>query len=160
MQPTHAFLSSFSDLVHTTDSLRNAKLSTGKTEKESHNVDAVAEPYKAENARIVRENNDLHQQLLRLKEEKDRETRGKLHSLLTLHPHQAQMHRFLLTSPPELKARFRKLDHETNDLKFLNNQYMHKVRCLEKDGKAKSERIQQLQEKNMQAVVQTPGNGR
>lgn len=37
---------------------------------------------------------------------------------------------------------------------------MHKVRCLEKDGKAKSERIQQLQEKNMQAVVQTPGNAR
>jgi len=42
----------------------------------------------------------------------------------------------------------------------LNNQYVHKVRCLEKDGKAKAERIQQLQEKNMQAVVQTPGNAR
>ncbi|TNM87525.1 hypothetical protein fugu_005746 [Takifugu bimaculatus] len=122
----------FNDLVHTTDSLRNAKLSVGKTEKESRNVDALVEPYRAENARIVRENNDLHQQLLRQKEEKDRETR-------------------------ELKARVRKLDHEANDLKFLNNQYVHKVRCLEKDGKAKSERIQQLQEKNMQAVVQTPG---
>lgn len=57
----------------------------------------------------------------------------------------------------ELKAHIRKLDHETSDLKFLNNQYVHKVRCLEKDGKAKAERIQQLQEKNMQAVVQTPG---
>lgn len=56
-----------------------------------------------------------------------------------------------------MKAQIRKLDHETNDLKFLNNQYVHKVRCLEKDGKIKSERIQQLQEKNMQAVVQTPG---
>ncbi|XP_056894777.1 centrosomal protein of 135 kDa [Takifugu flavidus] len=122
----------FNDLVHTTDSLRNAKLSVGKTEKESRNVDALVEPYRAENARIVRENNDLHQQLLRQKEEKDRETR-------------------------ELKARVRKLDHEANDLKFLNNQYVHKVRCLEKDGKTKSERIQQLQEKNMQAVVQTPG---
>lgn len=58
---------------------------------------------------------------------------------------------------PELKTRIRKLDHETSDLKFLNNQYVHKVRCLEKDSKAKTERIQQLQEKNMQAVVQTPG---
>lgn len=57
----------------------------------------------------------------------------------------------------ELKAFIRKLDHETSDLKFLNNQYVHKVRALEKDSKAKSERIQQLQEKNMQAVVQTPG---
>lgn len=60
----------------------------------------------------------------------------------------------------ELKTHIRKLDHETSDLKFLNNQYVHKVRCLEKDGKAKAERIQQLQEKNMQAVVQTPGNVR
>lgn len=57
----------------------------------------------------------------------------------------------------ELKAYIRKLDHETSDLKFLNNQYVNKVRALEKDSKAKSERIQQLQEKNMQAVVQTPG---
>ncbi|XP_072538741.1 centrosomal protein of 135 kDa isoform X1 [Salminus brasiliensis] len=122
----------FSDLVHTTESLRNAKLSAGKTEKESRNLDALLEPYKTENARLVRENNELHLGLLKLKEDKDRTTR-------------------------ELKAYIRKLDHETSDLKFLNNQYVHKVRALEKDSKAKSERIQQLQEKNMQAVVQTPG---
>ncbi|XP_036970306.1 centrosomal protein of 135 kDa [Acanthopagrus latus] len=122
----------FSDLVHTTESLRNAKLSAGKTEKESRNFDALLEPYRAENARAVRENNELHQELLKLREEKDRVTR-------------------------ELKTHIRKLDHESSDLKFLNNQYVHKVRCLEKDSKAKAERIQQLQEKNMQAVVQTPG---
>ncbi|KAM4738802.1 centrosomal protein of 135 kDa isoform 2-T2 [Anableps anableps] len=122
----------FSDLVHTTESLRNAKLSAGKTEKESRNVDALLEPYRAENARLVRENNDLHLELLKLREEKDCVSK-------------------------ELKTHIRKLDHETSDLKFLNNQYVHKVRCLEKDSKAKAERIQQLQEKNMQAVVQTPG---
>ncbi|XP_056271172.1 centrosomal protein of 135 kDa isoform X2 [Pseudoliparis swirei] len=122
----------FSDLVHTTESLRSAKLSAGKNEKETRNVEAFLEPYRAENARVVRENNELHLDLLKLKEEKDRV--GK-----------------------ELKTHIRKLDHETSDLKFLNNQYVHKVRCLEKDGKAKAERIQQLQEKNMQAVVQTPG---
>ncbi|KAM4548689.1 centrosomal protein of 135 kDa isoform 2-T2 [Odontesthes bonariensis] len=122
----------FSDLVHTTESLRNAKLSAGKTEKESRNVDALLEPYRNENAKVVRENNELHLELLKLREEKDRFTR-------------------------ELKTHIRKLDHETSDLKFLNNQYVHKVRCLEKDSKAKAERIQQLQEKNMQAVVQTPG---
>lgn len=61
---------------------------------------------------------------------------------------------------PELQAHITKLDHETTELKFLNNQYVHKFRCLEKDSKAKSERIQQLQEKNMQAVVQTPGKSR
>ncbi|XP_021455103.1 centrosomal protein of 135 kDa isoform X2 [Oncorhynchus mykiss] len=122
----------FSDLVHTTESLRNAKLNAGKTEKESRNLDALLEPYKTENARLVRENNELHLGLLKLGEEKERVSR-------------------------ELKAYIRKLDHETSDLKFLNNQYVHKVRSLEKDSKAKTERIQQLQEKNMQAVVQTPG---
>ncbi|XP_023127563.2 centrosomal protein of 135 kDa isoform X2 [Amphiprion ocellaris] len=122
----------FSDLVHTTESLRNVKLSAGKTEKESRNLDALLEPYRAENAQVVRENNELHLELLKLKEEKDRVTR-------------------------ELKTHIRKLDHQTSDLKFLNNQYVHKVRCLEKDSKAKAERIQQLQEKNLQAVVQTPG---
>ncbi|XP_028301260.1 centrosomal protein of 135 kDa-like [Gouania willdenowi] len=122
----------FSDLIHTTESLRNAKLSVGKTEKNSQNFDALLEPYKAENARVVKENNELHLELLKLREEKDRVTR-------------------------ELKSHVRKLDHQTSDLKFLNNQYVHKVRCLEKDSKAKAERIQQLQEKNMQAVVQTPG---
>ncbi|KAM9435733.1 centrosomal protein of 135 kDa isoform 2-T2 [Clarias gariepinus] len=122
----------FGDLVHTTESLRSAKLSAGKTEKDSRNVDSLLEPYKTENARLIRENNELHLGLLKLREDKDRTTR-------------------------ELKAFIRKLDHETTDLKFLNNQYVHKVHSLEKDSKAKSEKIQQLQEKNMQAVVQTPG---
>ncbi|XP_077964952.1 centrosomal protein of 135 kDa isoform X3 [Gasterosteus aculeatus] len=122
----------FSDLIHTTESLRNTKLSAGKTEEETRTFDALLEPYRAENARVVRENNQLHLELLKLKEEKDRVGR-------------------------ELKTHIRKLGHETSDLKFLNNQYVHKVRCLEKDSKAKAERIQQLQEKNMQAVVQTPG---
>ncbi|XP_037325419.2 centrosomal protein of 135 kDa [Pungitius pungitius] len=122
----------FGDLIHTTESLRNLKLSAGKTEEETQTFDALLEPYRAENARVVRENNELHLELLKLKEEKDRVGR-------------------------ELKTHIRKLGHETSDLKFLNNQYAHKVRCLEKDSKAKAERIQQLQEKNMQAVVQTPG---
>lgn len=122
----------FSDLVHTTESLRNAKLSVGKTEKESKNLDAVLEPYRTENARLVRENNELHLGLLKLKEEKDKQSK-------------------------DLKSSIRKLEHETADLKFLNNQYVHKVRSLEKDSKAKTDKIQQLQEKNLQAVVQTPG---
>ena len=57
----------------------------------------------------------------------------------------------------ELKASLRKLEHENADLKFLNNQYVHKVKQLEKESKQKSDRILQLQEKNFQAVVQTPG---
>lgn len=57
----------------------------------------------------------------------------------------------------DLKASLRRIEHETSDLKFLNNQYIHKIKVLEKEAKAKTEKIQQLQEKNLQAVVQTPG---
>ncbi|NXI32950.1 CP135 protein, partial [Sterrhoptilus dennistouni] len=122
----------FSDLVHTTESLRRAKLSSGKTEKECSNYDTILEPYKTENTRLTRENNDLHLEILKLKEQSDRHVK-------------------------DLKASLRRVEHETSDLKFLNNQYMHKIKVLEKETKAKTEKIQQLQEKNLQAVVQTPG---
>ncbi|XP_035753714.1 centrosomal protein of 135 kDa isoform X2 [Egretta garzetta] len=122
----------FSDLVHTTESLRSAKLSAGKSEKECSNYDAILEPYKTENAKLTRENNELHLEILKLKEQSDRHVK-------------------------DLKASLRKVEHETADLKFLNNQYIHKIKMLEKENKAKTEKIQQLQEKNLQAVVQTPG---
>uniref|UniRef100_A0A8C5LVC5 Centrosomal protein of 135 kDa n=1 Tax=Leptobrachium leishanense TaxID=445787 RepID=A0A8C5LVC5_9ANUR len=122
----------FSDLVHTTESLRNIKLTAGKTEQERKNFDSVVEPYKTENARLVRENNELHLELLKLKEDSDRHIK-------------------------DLKASLRKLEHQTADLKFLNNQYVHKIRSMEKANKAKLGKIQELQEKNLQAVVQTPG---
>ncbi|OPJ71146.1 centrosomal protein of isoform B [Patagioenas fasciata monilis] len=122
----------FSDLVRTTESLRNAKLSAGKNEKECSNYDAILEPYKTENAKLTRENNELHLEILKLKEQSDRHVK-------------------------DLKASLRRVEHETGDLKFLNNQYVHKIKMLEKENKAKTEKIQQLQEKNLQAVVQTPG---
>ncbi|XP_065490319.1 centrosomal protein of 135 kDa [Caloenas nicobarica] len=122
----------FSDLVRTTESLRSAKLSAGKNEKECSNYDAILEPYKTENAELTRENNELHLEILKLKEQSDRHVK-------------------------DLKASLRRVEHETGDLKFLNNQYVHKIKMLEKENKAKTEKIQQLQEKNLQAVVQTPG---
>uniref|UniRef100_A0A5F8HAI4 Centrosomal protein 135 n=1 Tax=Monodelphis domestica TaxID=13616 RepID=A0A5F8HAI4_MONDO len=120
------------DLVHTTESLRKTKLYVGKAEKESANFDYVLEPYKKENAKLTRENNELHLDLLRTKEQSE-------------------------ISIKDLKVKLRKMEIETADLKFLNNQYAHKFRVLEKESKAKNEKIQQLQEKNLQAVVQTPG---
>lgn len=56
-----------------------------------------------------------------------------------------------------MKTTLKKCARETADLKFLNNQYVHKLKLLEKESKAKNEKIQQLQEKNLQAIVQTPG---
>ncbi|KAJ7410493.1 Testis-specific protein 10 protein [Willisornis vidua] len=121
----------FSDLVHTTESLRSAKLSAGKTEKECSNYDTILEPYKTENAKLTRENNELHLEILKLKEQSDRHVK-------------------------DLKVSLRRAEHEASDLKFLNNQYIHKIKMLEKENKAKTEKIQHLQEKNLQAVVQTP----
>ncbi|XP_007944424.1 centrosomal protein of 135 kDa [Orycteropus afer afer] len=122
----------FSDLVHTTESLRKSKLSSVKAEKESANFDFVLEPYKVENARLSRENNELYLELMKLREQSDQQIK-------------------------ELKASLKKCTRETGDLKFLNNQYVHKLKLLEKESRAKNEKIQLLQEKNMHAVVQTPG---
>uniref|UniRef100_A0A673TC99 Centrosomal protein 135 n=1 Tax=Suricata suricatta TaxID=37032 RepID=A0A673TC99_SURSU len=122
----------FSDLVHTTESLRKSKLSAVKAEKESANFDFVLEPYKLENARLTKENNELYLELMKLREQSSQNIK-------------------------ELKTTLKKYAHETADLKFLNNQYVHKLKLLEKESKAKNERIQQLQEKNLHAVVQTPG---
>ncbi|KAF0883251.1 CP135 protein, partial [Crocuta crocuta] len=125
----------FSDLVHTTESLRKSKLCAVKAEKESANFDFVLEPYKLENARLVKENNELYLELMKLREQSSQHIK-------------------------ELKTTLKKCAHETADLKFLNNQYVHKLKLLEKESKAKNERIQQLQEKNLHAVVQTPGGSK
>ncbi|XP_029091817.1 centrosomal protein of 135 kDa isoform X2 [Monodon monoceros] len=122
----------FSDLVHTTESLRKSKLSAVKAEKESANFDFVLEPYKLENARLSKENNELYLELMKLREQSGQHIK-------------------------ELKTTLKKCARETADLKFLNNQYIHKLKLLEKESKAKNEKIQQLQEKNLQAIVQTPG---
>ena len=57
----------------------------------------------------------------------------------------------------EFKSSLRKFEHENNDLKFLNNQYVHKIRAMERESKDKSDHILKLQEKNFNAVIQTPG---
>lgn len=56
-----------------------------------------------------------------------------------------------------MKIALKTCTREAADLQFLNNQYVHKLKLLEKESKAKNEKIQQLQEKNLHAVVQTPG---
>lgn len=58
---------------------------------------------------------------------------------------------------PDLKSSLRQLEHQNADLRFLNDQYVHKVRALEKESKLKTDKILQLQEKNFHAVVMTPG---
>ena len=122
----------FTDLVHTTESLKNVKVQLNRREKEKATYEDNAEPYRSDNAKLVRENNELHLQLIRVKEDSE-------HTI------------------KELKSSMRKLEHENADLKFLNTQYVHKVKALEKDSQDKTSRINDLQEKNLHAVVETPG---
>lgn len=90
------------------------------------------EPYQADNARFIKENNELHQRVLKVKENSDQRIR-------------------------ELKAILRRFEHENADLKFLNTQYLQRLRTQEKESGRKTEKILELQEKNFQAVIQTPG---
>lgn len=122
----------FGDLLHTTESLKNAKLQLGKQREQKGVWEQHAEPYKADNSRLVKENNELHQQVIRLKESAEVRVR-------------------------DLKATLRRLEHENADLKFLNTQYVQRLRAQEKESQAKTEKILELQEKNFQAVIQTPG---
>ena len=71
----------FADLIHTTESLKNAKLDLGKQTVENKEIDSAVEPYKSDNARLIKENNDLHKQAIKNKEESDALVRGKLNSV-------------------------------------------------------------------------------
>ena len=53
-----------------------------------------------------------------------------------------------------MRGVLRQVEHENADLKFLNTQYAHKLRVQEADNQAKTERIQRLLEKNLDAVVE------
>ena len=122
----------FSDLIHTTESLKTCKLQLNRQDTSRNVSEDSTEPYRNDNAKLVRENNELHLELIKQKEESD----GKI---------------------KDLRDKVRQLEHENADLKFLNSQYVHKVRALEKDLQSRTDKIHELQEKNLQAVVETPG---
>ena len=90
------------------------------------------EPYQTDNARVIKENNELHQRIIRMKESAELKT-------------------------TQLKAILRRMEHENADLKFLNTQYLQRIRAQEKESERKTEKILELQEKNFQAVIETPG---
>ncbi|CAH1777334.1 unnamed protein product, partial [Owenia fusiformis] len=66
----------FADLIHTTESLKRAKLETVRP-KETKDFSAAVDPYKSDNAKLVKENNQLHVQLIKKTEESDATIRGK-----------------------------------------------------------------------------------
>uniref|UniRef100_A0A0L8HX36 Centrosomal protein of 135 kDa n=2 Tax=Octopus bimaculoides TaxID=37653 RepID=A0A0L8HX36_OCTBM len=120
----------FVDLLKTIEDLRKIKVEHSR--KSDAEDPTIVDSYKNDNAKLVKENNALNLKLLKATEQNN-------------------------TAMKDLKSSLRKSEHTLADIKFLNNQYLHKIKLLEKESKEKSDRIQQLQEKNFHAVVQTPG---
>ena len=136
------------DLVRTTTSLKNARKGAvvngggagGDAAPAAATTVAIGmalgqsslDSYKAENARLVRENTDVHLKLLRAKEDHENAIKA-------------------------MKADMRKSEHQNTDLRFLNSQYLHKIGVLEREADDKTKRILKLQEHNFQAIVHTPG---
>ena len=123
------------DLLHTTESLREAEHQLSTHQRERDVFSQHVEPYQQDNAKLVQENNSLHSQIIRAKEGNEAKMR-------------------------ELKCTLKRMDHENTDLKFLNSQYLSRVRGQERECQSKSEKINFLQEKNQSAVIQTPGGSK
>lgn len=66
----------FADLIHTTESLKNAKQQLGQKQTESLDLESAVAPYRSDNARLIKENNDLHMQVIKQKEDADAVVRG------------------------------------------------------------------------------------
>lgn len=122
----------FCDLVWTTESLRKIKLDLNSQLKLRSDVEDYVAPYKIDNGRLIKENNELHRQLLNMRQDHDDKLR-------------------------DLRADYRKLSNENEDLKLFNSQCLEKIRSYEETANRMAEQILLLQEKNFQAVVYTPG---
>lgn len=141
----------FNDLVHTTESLKKSKLELNKSVdnlntslKQNLSLNGTGndsttqvsiQAYKSDNAKLIKENNELHLQLIQSKDDFEAKLR-------------------------DFKIGMNQMQHENSDLRFLNTQYLHKLRAIEKESKDKSKKILELQEKNFQAVIQTPNGAK
>ena len=65
----------------------------GKTERIS--LDAQIEPFRADNAKLVKENNELHLQLLKLREDFDSQIRGSPLFISSLYKRKFRIAEFL-----------------------------------------------------------------
>ena len=126
------------DLITTTNSLKqsklknlNSKTSNIATPLSKEQVNSIVGPFKQDNTRLLKENNELNAKIIKSKDE-----------------HQNAIKAF--------KMKQRKLEHENVDLKRLNDTYIKAANDLEKEAKQKTLAIQKLQEKALQTVVELP----
>ncbi|KAK7083846.1 hypothetical protein SK128_028621, partial [Halocaridina rubra] len=95
-------------------------------------VSASVVPYQEENGRLLTQLNSLHMENIKLREQNEKHNK-------------------------ELQNAIQKLEEENRDLRFLAGEYQLQIKDLEVESRNKSDKILQLQEKNLKAVVSTPG---
>lgn len=88
----------------------------------------TVDPYKCDNARLVRECNQLHSDLIETKE-----------------THQKQI--------KDLKKQIHKLECECNDLQLASSHNIYKIKELETESAAKSKKILELQGKCLKPTI-------
>ncbi|CAH8854661.1 unnamed protein product [Trichobilharzia szidati] len=121
----------FCDLVWTTENLRKVRTELSSQIQIRSTVEDYIAPYKADNGKLIRENNEIHHRLMTVCQDYEEKFRG-------------------------LKSECRRLENENEDMKYFNSQCLDKIHTYEREAKRMVEQILHLQEKNFQAVVYTP----
>ncbi|XP_011883028.1 PREDICTED: centrosomal protein of 135 kDa [Vollenhovia emeryi] len=116
------------DLVQTTDSLKHFKAVAQENVEACSQLQLTVDPYKCDNARLVRECNQLHSDLIETKEAQQRQVK-------------------------DLKRQIYKLECECNDLQLASSRNIHKIKELEAESAAKSKKILELQGKCLKPTV-------
>ncbi|EFN60931.1 Centrosomal protein of 135 kDa [Camponotus floridanus] len=116
------------DLVQTTDNLKHFKANAEENIKAYSQLRLTVDPYKCDNARLVRECNQLHSDLIETKE-----------------AHQKQI--------KDLKKQIHKLECECNDLQLASSHNIYKIKELETESAAKSKKILELQGKCLKPTI-------
>ncbi|CAH8607018.1 unnamed protein product [Schistosoma rodhaini] len=125
----------FYDLVWTTENLRKVRSELSSQIQIRSTVEDYITPYKADNGKLIRENNEINHHLMVLRQDYEENIRG-------------------------LKGECRRLENENEDMKYFNSQCLDKIHNYEREAKRMIEQILYLQEKNFQAVVYTPDGGK
>ncbi|XP_017758921.1 PREDICTED: centrosomal protein of 135 kDa-like [Eufriesea mexicana] len=120
------------DLIQTTESLKHFK-SIAQENIEAHTqLQSTIDPYKCDNVRLVQECNQLHLDLIKEKEN-----------------HQKQI--------KDSKKEIYKLERECNDLQLASSRNLHRIKELEIESANKSKRILELQGKCLKPIISNVG---
>ncbi|XP_068231559.1 centrosomal protein of 135 kDa-like [Palaemon carinicauda] len=120
------------DLIDATKELKTTTEELTQVKKKCDDASASVVPYQEENGRLLTQLNTLHMDNINLREQNEKHAK-------------------------ELQNALQKLEEENQDLRFIVGEYQRKTEDLELESRKKTERILQLQEKNLKAIVNTPG---